>query len=69
MINNIIRENIKMFEVTGENYHTFLSYHGMNIGVAQIIVDKYSDSENYKNLLSVRLWVDASRMLIREVHV
>ena len=56
-----------MFEVTKENYHTFLSYHGMNIEVAKVIVDKYSDSENYKNLLSVRLWVDASRMLIKEV--
>jgi uncharacterized protein (DUF1330 family) len=39
----------------------------MNVEVAQCVVKKYYNSENYKNMLSVRLWVDASRMLIREV--
>jgi uncharacterized protein (DUF1330 family) len=41
----------------------------MNVEVAQYVIKKYYNSENYKNMLSVRLWVDASRMLIREVQV
>jgi hypothetical protein len=58
-----------MFEVTKANYHMFLTHHGMNVEAARYVVSKYYNSENYKNMLSVRLWVDASRMLIREVHV
>jgi hypothetical protein len=58
-----------MFEVTKQNYHIFLTHHGMNVEVAQYVIKKYYNSENYKNMLSVRLWVDASRMLIREVQV
>jgi hypothetical protein len=58
-----------MFEVTKQNYHIFLTRHGMNVEVAQYVIKKYYNSENYKNMLSVRLWVDASRMLIREVQV
>jgi hypothetical protein len=58
-----------MFEVTKENYHIFLTKHGMNVEVAQQVIKRYQNSDNYKNMLSVRLWVDASRMLIREVQV
>ena len=58
-----------MFEVNKKNYHMFLTKHGMNVEVAQEVVKRYQHSDNYKNLLSVRLWVDASRMLIREVQV
>tara|TARA_R110000868_G_scaffold370216_1_gene633703 strand:+ start:330 stop:506 length:177 start_codon:yes stop_codon:yes gene_type:complete len=58
-----------MFEVTKENFHTFLTSHGMNVEVALWVVEKYQDSDNYRNLLSVRLWVDASKMLLRTVEV
>ena len=58
-----------MFEVTKENFHLFLTHHGMHVQNAQVVVDKWYNTENYRNILSVRLWVDASRMLIREVQV
>lgn len=54
-----------MFEVTEENYHLFLTYHGLNIETAQMVVDLYDNTENYKSLGSVRLWVEASKMVIK----
>lgn len=56
-----------MFEVTKENFHMFLTSHGMNVEVALWVVNRYENSDNYRNLLSVRLWVDASKMLLRTV--
>lgn len=56
-----------MFEVTKENFHIFLSSHGMNVEAALWVVNRYENSDNYRNLLSVRLWVDASKMLLRTV--
>ena len=53
-----------MFEVTEENYHIFLTYHGMDPEVAQHVVDAYADTEAYHSMKSVQLWVDASRMVI-----
>jgi len=53
-----------MFEVTKENYHTFLSYHGLNPSVAKRVVEQFADTDAYKNNGSVRLWVDASRMVL-----
>lgn len=56
-----------MFEVTKENYHIFLAHHGMHVETAMWVVKNYYQSENYHKLQSVRLWVDASKMLLREV--
>ena len=55
-----------MFEVTKDNYQIFLTSHGMNVEAASWVVNRYKDSDNYKNLLSVRLWVEASKMLLKE---
>ena len=54
-----------MFEVTKDNYHTFLTWHGMDPEVAEYVVDTYDNSENYHKHLSVRLWVEASKYVIR----
>ena len=54
-----------MFEVTEENYHTFLTLHGMDLECASWVVQKYDNTENYHNLMSVKLWVDASKMLLK----
>jgi hypothetical protein len=58
-----------MFEVTKENYHEFLTYHGMNVEVAYSVVKMWYNTENYHNIKSVQIWVDASRFLLREVQV
>lgn len=50
-----------MFEVTKDNYHIFLTYHGMNPEVAAMVVEKHDKTENYFNMMSVRLWVEASK--------
>ena len=54
-----------MFEVTKENYRKFLTYHGHSIDVAKRVVEQYDNPESRK-IGSVRLWVDASKMLIKE---
>ena len=54
-----------MFEVTKDNYHTFLTWHGMDPEVAEYVVEMYDNSENYHKHLSVRLWVEASKYVIR----
>jgi hypothetical protein len=53
-----------MFEVTKENYHTFLTWHGMDPEVAEYVVEMYDNSENYLMHSSVRLWVEASKYVI-----
>jgi hypothetical protein len=53
-----------MFEVTKENYHTFLTWHGMDPEVAEYVVEMYDKSENYRMHSSVRLWVEASKYVI-----
>ena len=58
-----------MFEVTKENFHIFLTHHGMNVENAQVVVEKWYNTDNYRNMLSVRLWVDASKMLLRTVEI
>ncbi len=54
-----------MFEVTEDNYHIFLTYHGFDPECAQMVVDKHDNTEGYHNLQSVRLWVDASKMVLK----
>lgn len=53
-----------MFEVTEENYHMFLSFHGRSIDVAERVVKQFYNTDAYRNNGSVRLWVDASRMFL-----
>ena len=53
-----------MFEVTEENYHRFLSYHGMCPEAARRVVQLYDNPESRKNK-SVALWVDASKMVLK----
>jgi hypothetical protein len=57
-----------MYEVTKDNYHTFLTWHGMDPEVAEWVVQNWADTEGYRTMGSVRLWVDASRMLLKEVN-
>jgi hypothetical protein len=54
-----------MFEVTEKNYHMFLTYHGHNPESAEWVVARYDNTENYRNLISVKLWVDASKMVLK----
>jgi hypothetical protein len=53
-----------MIEVTKDNYHTFLTFHGLNVESAQWVVSRYDNTENYHNLLSVKLWVEASKFVV-----
>ena len=54
-----------MFEVTEDNYHQFLTLHGHDVECAERVVSRYDNSENYFNLQSVRLWVEASKMVVK----
>jgi hypothetical protein len=54
-----------MFNVTEENYHAFLTLHGLDPECARMVVDKYDNTEGYHNLQSVRLWVEASKMALK----
>lgn len=58
-----------MFEVTEENYHKFLSYHGLNLEVAKRVVKEFYNTDSYHKNGSVRLWVDASRMVLKLANV
>jgi hypothetical protein len=51
-----------MFEVTKENYRQYLTWHGHDPEVAQWVIDNYDNSQ----LASVRLWVEASRMVLKK---
>lgn len=53
-----------MFEVTKDNYHTFLSYHGMHPETAAWVVEQFDNTESYRTLGSVRLWVEASKFVL-----
>ena len=53
-----------MTEITTENYHKYLSYHGCDVEVAHWVVENYDNSEAYHTMGSVRDWVEASRVVI-----
>jgi len=53
-----------MLEVTENNYRLFLTFHGLNVESAQWVVSRYDNTENYHNLLSVRIWVEASKFVV-----
>ena len=57
-----------MFEVTEDNYLRFLTYHGRSVEAAKIVVEKYDNPESRK-IGSVRLWVDASKMLLKKAGI
>jgi hypothetical protein len=50
-----------MFEVTKDNYHTFLTWHGHDKEVAQWVVENYDANSS---LMSVRLWIEASKFVL-----
>jgi hypothetical protein len=52
-----------MFEVTEENYHEFLTYHGYDPEVAQWVVENHDANSS---LASVRLWVEASKIVLKK---
>lgn len=54
-----------MFEVNEDNYHKFLTHHGCNVECARWVVVNYDNTDNYRNLMSVRLWVDASKIVLK----
>lgn len=51
--------------VTEENYQSFLTYHGRDIEVARYVVATHDNTDNYKNLKAVQVWVEASKMVIK----
>lgn len=53
-----------MFEVTKDNYHMFLTLHGHDPECALMVVNRYDNTENYHNLLTVKLWVEASKFVL-----
>ena len=53
-----------MFEVSKDNYHTFLTWHGMDPEVAEYVIEMYDGSDGYKTLKSVYLWVEASKFVL-----
>ncbi len=57
-----------MFEVTKDNYRDFLTWHGQDPEVAQWVIDQHDNTEGYHKIGSVRLWVDASKMLLKELY-
>jgi hypothetical protein len=54
-----------MTQITIENYHKYLSYHGRSVDAARRVVDKYDDTEGYHTIRSVREWVEASKIVLQ----
>ena len=52
-----------MFEVTEENYRDFLTWHGHDVEVAQWVVETQDANSP---LASVRLWIEASKMVLKK---
>ncbi len=55
-----------MIEPNESNYHLFLSYHGMSVDVATKVVATFDNTEAYRTNGSVRVWVEASKYVIKE---
>lgn len=55
-----------MIEPNETNYHLFLSYHGMSVDVASNVVATWANTEAYHINGSVRVWVEASKYVIKE---
>jgi hypothetical protein len=54
-----------MIEVTEENYLTFLVPHGQCPDCAERVVARHDNTEGYHTLIGVRLWVEASKMVLK----
>jgi hypothetical protein len=52
-------------QMTTDNYHKFLTYHGLDPEVAMRVVATYLKTEKYKTDKTIRQWVDASMMVLR----
>lgn len=55
-----------MIEPNESNYHLFLSYHGMSVDVATKVVATFDNTEAYRTNGSIRVWVEASKYVIKE---
>jgi hypothetical protein len=55
-----------MTKITKENYLKFLTYHGRDPEVAKWVVKNYHNTDAYHKIGSVRIWVDASLMVLNE---
>jgi hypothetical protein len=55
-----------MIEPNETNYHLFLTYHGMSVDVASNVVATWANTEAYHTNGSVRVWVEASRYVLKE---
>lgn len=53
-----------MYEVTKNNYHQFLTFHGMCPETASIVVATWDNTEAYRTNGSVRTWVEASKFVL-----
>lgn len=53
-----------MYEVTKDNYHIFLTYNGLHPETAAYVVRMHDNTENYHTLMSVKLWVEASKFVL-----
>ncbi len=53
-----------MLEVNKDNYHLFLTYHGLDIECAEKVVTFWEKTESYKTIKSVEQWVEASKFVL-----
>lgn len=58
-----------MFEVNEQNYQKFLTYHGQDPEVAKRVVKQFYNTESYHKNGSVKLWVDASKIVLKLANV
>jgi hypothetical protein len=54
-----------MTQITMENYHRYLSYHGRSVEAASWVVENYDNTLDYHTMRSVRDWVEASKIVLQ----
>ena len=55
-----------MSKVNEDNYHTFLTFHGLDPECAKMVVEKHDNTKNYHNIQSVKNWVEASKIVLKK---
>jgi hypothetical protein len=55
-----------MFEVTEDNYQSFLTHHGLNHECCEYVIRQYDNTEAYHSLLGVKVWVEASKIALKK---
>ena len=53
-----------MIKVTRDNYHNFLTMHGMHPETAEWVLRHFDNPEGKYDLESVRIWVEASKIVL-----